>query len=78
MVLLVAAVGIGVFACKSVELLEPEINDLEVPVSNEIRLTPSQHAVTWFISLAGAPVRHANASRYGGKAIHGALSFDAA
>jgi nitric oxide reductase subunit B len=54
MVLLVAAVGIGVFLYNSVELPEPEVRDLEVPPPDDISLTPSQRAATRFIPLAGA------------------------
>lgn len=54
MVLLVGAVGIGVWLYKSVELPEPEIKGLEIPPPDEINLTPSQRAATRFIPLAGA------------------------
>jgi len=54
MVLLVGAVGIGVFLYKSVELPEPEIKGFEIPPPDEISLTPSQRAATRFIPLAGA------------------------
>jgi nitric oxide reductase subunit B len=54
MVLLVGAVGIGVFLYRSVELPEPEIEGLEIPPPDEINLTPSQRAATRFIPLAGA------------------------
>ncbi|MFC6723085.1 nitric-oxide reductase large subunit [Halobium palmae] len=54
MVLLVAAVGIGVFLYKSVELPEPRIEGIEIPPPDEITLTPSQRAATRFIPLAGA------------------------
>jgi nitric oxide reductase subunit B len=54
MVLLIAAVGIGVFAYKSVELPEPKVNGLQIPAPDEISLTPSQRAATRFIPLAGA------------------------
>jgi nitric oxide reductase subunit B len=53
MVLLVGAVGIGVFLYKSVELPEPEIKSLEIPPPDEINLTPSQRAATRFIPVAG-------------------------
>ena len=53
MVLLVGAVGIGVFLYKSVELPEPKIEGLEIPPPDEISLTPSQRAATRFIPLAG-------------------------
>ncbi|WP_363466442.1 nitric-oxide reductase large subunit [Halogeometricum borinquense] len=54
MVLLVAAVGIGVWLYNSVELPEPEITSIEVPPPDEISLSPSQRAATRFIPLAGA------------------------
>jgi len=54
MVLLVGAVGVGVFLYKSVELPEPEIDGLEIPPPDEISLTPSQRAATRFIPVAGA------------------------
>jgi nitric oxide reductase subunit B len=52
MVLLVGAVGIGVWLYKSVELPEPEIKNLRVPSPDEIALTPSQRAATRFIPVA--------------------------
>jgi nitric oxide reductase subunit B len=54
MVLLVAAVGIGVWLYNSVELPEPEIRSIEVPPPDEISLSPSQRAATRFVPLAGA------------------------
>ncbi|WP_247729889.1 nitric-oxide reductase large subunit [Halovivax limisalsi] len=54
MVLLVAAVGIGVWLYRSVELPEPETRGLEIPAPDDISLTPSQRAATRFIPLAGA------------------------
>lgn len=54
MILLVAAVGIGVFLYKSVELPEPKVKGLEVPPPDEINLSPCQRAATRFIPLAGA------------------------
>ncbi len=53
MVLLVGAVGIGVFLYKSVELPEPTTEGIEIPPPDEINLTPSQRAATRFIPLAG-------------------------
>jgi nitric oxide reductase subunit B len=53
MVLLVGAVGIGVFLYKSVELPEPKVDGIEIPPPDEINLTPSQRAATRFIPLAG-------------------------
>ncbi len=54
MVLLVGAVGIGVWLYKSVELPEPKVTSLEIPPPDEIVLTPSQRAATRFIPLAAA------------------------
>jgi nitric oxide reductase subunit B len=54
MVLLVGAVGIGVFLYRSVELPEPAVGGVEIPPPDEISLTPSQRAATRFIPLAGA------------------------
>ncbi|MFC3959461.1 nitric-oxide reductase large subunit [Halovivax cerinus] len=54
MVLLVGAVGVGVWLYKSVELPEPKTRGLEIPPPDDINLTPSQRAATRFIPLAGA------------------------
>ncbi|MFC6615189.1 nitric-oxide reductase large subunit [Halopenitus salinus] len=54
MVLLVGAVGIGVWLYKSVTLPEPEVTGIEIPPPDEINLSPSQRAATRFIPLAGA------------------------
>jgi nitric oxide reductase subunit B len=54
MVLLVAAVGIGVFLYRSVELPEPTVAGVEIPPPDQISLTPSQRAATRFVPLAGA------------------------
>jgi nitric oxide reductase subunit B len=54
MVLLVGAVGMGVWLYKSVQLPEPKIRDLQIPSPDEISLTPSQRAATRFIPLAAA------------------------
>jgi nitric oxide reductase subunit B len=54
MVLLVGAVGVGVWLYKAVELPEPKVEGIEIPPPDEISLTPSQRAATRFIPLAGA------------------------
>ncbi|QHS16971.1 nitric-oxide reductase large subunit [Halopenitus persicus] len=54
MVILVGAVGIGVWLYRSVTLPEPEVTGIEIPPPDEISLTPSQRAATRFIPLAGA------------------------
>ncbi|MDY7082143.1 MAG: cytochrome B, partial [Halobacteria archaeon] len=54
MVILVGAVGIGVFLYNTVELPEPNVRDFEIPPPDEINLTPSQRASTRFIPVAGA------------------------
>jgi nitric oxide reductase subunit B len=54
MILLVGAVGIGVWLYQSVELPEPRVEGLEIPPPDEIALTPSQRAATRFLPLAAA------------------------
>lgn len=54
MVLLVGAAGIGVWAYKSVELPEPDIDSVTIPDPDEIALLPSQRAATRFIPIAAA------------------------
>jgi nitric oxide reductase subunit B len=50
--LLVAAIGIGAGAYRSVELPEPETEGVEIPAPDSISLTPSQRAATRFLPLA--------------------------
>jgi len=52
MVLLVGAMGLGLWLYRSVELPEPEIEGINVPHPRELSLSPSQRAATRFIPLA--------------------------
>jgi nitric oxide reductase subunit B len=54
MVLLVGAVGIGVWLYKSVELPEPETEGITVPHPRDVDLLPSQRAATRFVPLGAA------------------------
>ena len=51
-VLLVAAVGIGVLAYRTVSLPEPTTQGVSIPAPDELDLLPSQRAATRFIPLA--------------------------